>query len=106
MIKHESLLSTKARELMERYCRYFEGALREADAKREIQIRDPRVRARELYAYLIGSMIQARIHNDLGILRQLSTGVRPLLRSCEAAPQAGPLADTGPIASVGARSRR
>lgn len=35
VIKHESLLSTKARELMERYCRYFEGALREAHAKRE-----------------------------------------------------------------------
>lgn len=100
--KHENLLSAKARELMERYCRYFEDALREAHAKKEIQIRDPRVKARELYAYLIGSMIQARIHNDLGILRQLSTGVRPLLRSSDAKPQTGALVSAGPIASVGA----
>ena len=104
VIKHENLLSAKARELMERYCRYFEGALREADAKREIQIRDPRVKARELYAYLIGSMIQARIHNDLGILKQLSTGVRPLLRSFEAAPQAGALADASPQKSRRSRN--
>ena len=59
---------------MERYCRYFEGALREAHANREIQIEQPRTKARELYAYLIGSMVQARIRNDTGILRQLSAG--------------------------------
>ena len=81
VIKHDNLLSAKTRDLMERYCRYFEGALREADANREIQIDQPRIKARELYAYLIGSMVQARIRNDTGILRQLSAGVWPILRS-------------------------
>jgi TetR/AcrR family transcriptional repressor of nem operon len=88
VIKHDNLLSAKTRELMERYCRYFEGALREAHANREIQIDQPRIKARELYAYLIGSMVQARIRNDTGILRQLSAGVWPILRSSAAAPKA------------------
>jgi TetR/AcrR family transcriptional repressor of nem operon len=88
VIKHDNLLSAKTRELMERYCRYFEGALREARANREIQIDQPRIKARELYAYLIGSMVQARIRNDTGILRQLSAGVWPILRSSAAAPKA------------------
>jgi hypothetical protein len=74
---------------MKRYCRYFEDALREAQANGEIQIDHPRVKARELYAYLIGSMVQARIRNDTGILRQLSAGVWPILRwPTAAAPKA------------------
>ena len=88
VIKHDNLLSAKARELMKRYCRYFEGALREAHANREIQIDHPRIKARELYAYLIGSMVQARIRNDTGILRQLSAGEWPILRSSTAATKA------------------
>ncbi len=88
VIKHDNLLSAKTRELMERYCRYFEGALREAHANGEIQIEQPRTKARELYAYLIGSMVQARIRNDTGILRQLSAGVWPILRLSAAAPKA------------------
>lgn len=81
VIKHDNLLSAKAREIMEKYCRYFEDALREAQAKGEIQIDHPRVKARELYAYLIGSLVQARIRNDAGILRQLSVGLWPILGS-------------------------
>ena len=88
VVKHDNLLSVKARELMKRYCRYFEGALREAHANREIRIDHPQVKARELYAYLIGSMVQARIRNDTGILRRLSAGVWPILGSSTAAPKA------------------
>ena len=34
------------------------------------------MKARELYAFLVGSLVQARIRNDLGILQRLSAGVR------------------------------
>jgi TetR/AcrR family transcriptional repressor of nem operon len=87
VIKHDSLVSAKVRERMEKYCRYFEDALREARANGEIQIDQPRVKARELYAFLIGTMVQARIGNDTGILRQLSAGVWPILRSSAAVPR-------------------
>lgn len=39
VIKHDNLLSAKARELVKRYCCYFEGALREAHAQ---PCREPR----------------------------------------------------------------
>jgi TetR/AcrR family transcriptional repressor of nem operon len=76
VIKHESLVSAKARELMDRYCLYFEHALKEAQTSGEIPFSDASVKARELYAYLVGSLVQARIRNDLGILQRLSAGVR------------------------------
>jgi TetR/AcrR family transcriptional repressor of nem operon len=85
VIKHDNLLSAKARELMEKYCRYFEDALRRP-AKRD-QVDRPRAKARELYAYLIGSLVQARVLNDIGILRHLSIGVWPILRSPARAPR-------------------
>lgn len=76
VIKHESVLSAKASELMDRYCLYFETALKEAHS----QVGDPRVSARELYAYLVGGLVQARIRNDVGILSQLSASIRQTLR--------------------------
>jgi hypothetical protein len=42
----------------------------------EMPFSDASVKARELYAYLVGSLVQARIRNDLVILQRLSAGVR------------------------------
>jgi TetR/AcrR family transcriptional repressor of nem operon len=87
VIKHESLVSAKARELMDRYCLYFEDALREAQTNGELPFADPRVKALELYAYLVGCLVQARVRNDIEILRRLSAGVRPILNRVERAPK-------------------
>lgn len=76
VIKHDSLVSAKARELMDRYCLYFEHALEEAQTSGEIPFSDASMKARELYAFLVGSLVQARIRNDLGILQRFSAGVR------------------------------
>jgi TetR/AcrR family transcriptional regulator, transcriptional repressor for nem operon len=83
VIKHESLVSAKARELMDRYCLYFEQALREAQTNGQWPLADPGVKAKELYAYLVGCLVQARIRNDVGILRRLSAGVCPILSRSE-----------------------
>jgi TetR/AcrR family transcriptional regulator, transcriptional repressor for nem operon len=85
--KHESIVSAKARELMDRYCQYFECALREAQTNGEIPSTDAREKARELYAYLVGCLVQARIRNDIGILRRLSEGVQPNLSHTESVPE-------------------
>jgi TetR/AcrR family transcriptional regulator, transcriptional repressor for nem operon len=79
VIKHQSLVSAKARELIDRYCLYFEHALEEAQASGEMPLSDASVKARELYGYLVGALVQARIRNDLSILQRLSTGVRTSL---------------------------
>ncbi len=79
VIKHESVVSVKAKELMARYCLYFETALKEARANGDLQIEDVRAKALEIYGYLVGGLIQARIANDAEILRQLSGGVRQIL---------------------------
>src|ERR1700722_14866071 len=59
VIKHESLVSAKARELMDRYCLYLEQALREAQTNGQRPLADPGGRAREPNAYLDGCLAQA-----------------------------------------------
>ncbi len=46
VIKHDSLVSAKARELMDRYCLYFEHALEEAQTSGEIPFSDASMKAR------------------------------------------------------------
>ena len=79
VIKHESVVSAKATELMDRYCHYFETTLEEAQANCDSQVGNFRAQARELYALLAGGLVQARIRNDAGILEQLSAHVRKTL---------------------------
>lgn len=77
--KHDSQFANKIRELMERYCSYFEGALVEGRKLGQIQIKDPRRKARELFAYLEGALTQARIHNNRKLIKHIREGVRPIL---------------------------
>jgi TetR/AcrR family transcriptional repressor of nem operon len=79
VIKHNTALSTKAADLMDRYCHYFETALKEAQSNGDLQVGDFRLQARELHAFLAGGLVQARIRNDVGILEQLSAHVRQTL---------------------------
>lgn len=81
--KHENIVSAKTRELMDRYCSYFERALREAQMRGEIELTDPAGKARELYGYLVGGLVQARIRNDVGTLRRLGESVWPNLISAQ-----------------------
>jgi len=50
---------------------------RESWVNSDSQVGDPRVSAPELFACLVGGLVQARIRNDAGILRQLSASIRP-----------------------------
>jgi TetR/AcrR family transcriptional regulator, transcriptional repressor for nem operon len=79
VIKHDSIVSAKAKELMDRYCLYFETALHEAQQNGDLPIGDVRVKARELYGYLVGELVQARMYNDAEIVKQLSAAVRQTL---------------------------
>jgi TetR/AcrR family transcriptional repressor of nem operon len=48
---------------------YFVSAIRDADAQGLIQAPDPEAKARALFACYQGTLTQARIQNDLKLLR-------------------------------------
>jgi TetR/AcrR family transcriptional repressor of nem operon len=66
--QQEPVVGAKIRELMGRYCAYFERAIRAANDAGEIRVADPKAKAKELFALLEGTLTQARIHDDPSLL--------------------------------------
>jgi len=70
----------KAEELIARNTKYVEGAI--AEAQREGLISgdaDPRQLAEQVYAYILGTVLSAKIKNDLEILRHLAPTVLSII---------------------------
>ena len=61
--------------------RYFESAIREAQASRDLPAGDAAVRARCLHAFLAGALTQARIANNPALLRDLPAQATAWLRT-------------------------
>lgn len=74
IVKHEKVICEKAQELLSRYSQYFESALRDAAAAGLIPPQDVNAKAKALFAYMEGILLQARIRNDVEVIRQLSSG--------------------------------
>ena len=55
--------------IWDRKIKYFESAIRDAHAEGLIETADPEAKARALFACYHGMLAQARIQNDLGLLR-------------------------------------
>ena len=75
----ETKLHAKIKEILERYHKYIESAIRDAHAAGEIDAPDAASKARMLFAYSEGLMTQARILNDPEVLREMSEGVLAIL---------------------------
>lgn len=75
----ESGIREKTVEIMERYMKYFESAVRDAAAQGLIVAPDAKSKARALFAYVHGVMAQARIANSLEPLNELKAGAWALL---------------------------
>jgi TetR/AcrR family transcriptional repressor of nem operon len=69
----------KTVEIMQRYVRYIESAVRDAAADGQIDTSDPRALAEEIFAYFQGVLLQAKVRNDPAPLRALEAGVSRLL---------------------------
>ena len=69
----------KAADIMTRYVRYLESALREALAEGVIADTDPLKAAQDLFAYSQGLLLQAKVLNDPEILRGARAGMFRLL---------------------------
>jgi len=70
--QQEPVVGAKIRALIRRYCAYFERAIRAANDKGAIRTANPKVKARELFALLEGTLTQARIHNDPSLLNGMA----------------------------------
>ncbi len=64
-------LRLKVQEVLQRQIRYFESAIRDAQAEGSIPQGDASMKAKCLFSLFEGSLAQARIHNDLAYLRNL-----------------------------------
>ena len=69
----------KVEELMERGTKYVESAI--ADAKREgsVTAADPKAAAQHVYSYVLGAVLNAKIQNDVEVLRNLEPTVMAIV---------------------------
>src|SRR5437016_5137510 len=72
-------LQKKVQEILDQKRKYLEFAIRDAHAAGLIQAPDAAAKARTLFAYYQGLMTEARIHNDLDVLRECMRGTYQLL---------------------------
>jgi TetR/AcrR family transcriptional repressor of nem operon len=76
---HEKSLQKKVKKIMALNLKYLETAIRDAQAAGLIEAPDANAKARMLDAYYLGLLTQARIQNNLGILRELTAGTFVIL---------------------------
>jgi len=72
-------IRTKSEELMTRTAKYYESAI--ADAKREglVSVADPKAAAASVYAFALGSILQAKIRNDIEVLRNIDQTIMAMI---------------------------
>ena len=75
----EKELRSKIQEILEYHAKYFETAIRDAHAAGSIQAPDAAAKSRVLRAYMEGLLTQARIQNNVEILREMAAGVFEVL---------------------------
>lgn len=67
----DETIRTKVQEILQRQIRYFESAIRDAQADGTIPSGDATAKAKCMFALFEGSLAQARIQNDVEYLRVL-----------------------------------
>lgn len=72
-------IGEQVRKILSRNERYFESAIRDADAEGLISAPNARAKAQMLVAYFRGCLAQARIENDVRPLRSMASGALELL---------------------------
>jgi len=75
----ENLLQKKIQEILDYKRKYLETAIRDAHAAGLVQVPDVSAKARILFAYYQGLLTEARIQNDLEVLREAEQGTLEIL---------------------------
>ena len=71
----------KTLQIVERYCKYFSSTLRDAIQEGLIPEQDCDARARELYGCVIGTLLEAKISNNLEAVRRLKPAIFRLIEA-------------------------
>jgi len=79
MSTQEEGIRSKVQEIFAKVVKYFESAIRDAHAQGLVHAPDAASKAKLLFAYFHGAMSQARIENDLEMVRGMKTGAFELL---------------------------
>jgi len=72
-------IRVKSAEILRRYVRYLESAIRDAQTEGLIHEDDPHAAAMRVFSLFQGTLLQAKILNDLAPLRDLKANVLALL---------------------------
>ncbi|HLX94261.1 MAG TPA: TetR/AcrR family transcriptional regulator [Verrucomicrobiae bacterium] len=75
----EDRLQKKIQEILDYKRKYLESAIRDAHAAGFIKAPDPAAKARMILAYYEGLLTQARIQNDVDVLRETVGGIFAML---------------------------
>lgn len=75
----EDSLRKKVLEILDYKRKYLESAVRDAHASGAICAPDPEAQARMILAYYEGLLTQARIQNDVELLREMARGIFAML---------------------------
>ena len=75
----ETNLRKMVDEIMDQCRRYFETAIRDAHAAKLIVAPDAVCKSKLVYAYVEGLLTQARIRNDLDLLKDMERGILDIL---------------------------
>jgi TetR/AcrR family transcriptional regulator, transcriptional repressor for nem operon len=75
----EQKLRERIEQIFDRQRKYLESVIRDALAEGLIEAQDPAAKAKMLQVYLHGLMTQARIQNNVDVLRDGITGIFALL---------------------------
>jgi TetR/AcrR family transcriptional repressor of nem operon len=75
----EPALQRKIQEILAYKLKYFESAIRDAHTAGLIDAADPASKARMIHAYYEGLLTQARIENDVELLREAAAGAFAIL---------------------------
>jgi TetR/AcrR family transcriptional regulator, transcriptional repressor for nem operon len=77
--KQDPVIGEAVREIIKSKTKYFESALRDAQAEGLVHVSNIPAQAQALFAYVDGVLGQARIQNDLELIRTIPEGARRFL---------------------------
>ena len=86
IIAADKTLKDAVQRMIKGKIRYFESALRDLQAEGELQGQDVSIVARQVYAYYEGALAQARIADDVEMIRGVFDGACKLMGIRPAAP--------------------
>jgi TetR/AcrR family transcriptional repressor of nem operon len=75
----DEAICAKTREVLSYYGQCLENALRDAQAEGSINVSDLPGTAQRLVSYVQGSLLQARVHNDLKLIDDLWAGASEII---------------------------